>query len=159
MQWMAGADPEPLWADGDRDLLNNDRKGRTQRQTMALKDVAYRLHARMHPWPSKAIKLPALESQFHRRAAYGKCFYQPYLGCREFPAFFELANDGSPPPCRLDSDLGWMLYDVFDLSRPGGSEDAPAVSLFHAVVNGGMMEVPPYSSDLVVKPEKGGTSC
>ncbi len=44
-----------------------------------------------------------------------------------------------------------MLYDVFDLSRPGSKENAPAISLFRAVVRGGVMEVPHYTSPDVLK--------
>lgn len=44
-KWMSGAEtPEPLWADSD-DVTT----GRTQRQTMALKNVRYRLTARVIP--------------------------------------------------------------------------------------------------------------
>ena len=93
--WMSGKqEPEPIWADGDRDLLGTDEKGRTQRQTMALKDVRYRLHAEIRPWPGFENRQTALEAQFRRRAERGKCFYQPFLGCREFPAFFRLAEPG-----------------------------------------------------------------
>jgi len=153
--WMNDASaPEPIWADGDRDLLGTDEKGRTQRQTLALKDVRYRLHAEIRPWPGHESKQAALEAQFRRRAAHGKCFHQPYLGCREFPAYFELVSDGSPPhlpPVALDQDLGFMLYDVFDLSRPGAAHDAPAVSLFRAELRGGVLRVPDYSSPEVLK--------
>ena len=148
-RWARGLEaPEPLWADG-----TGDEKGRTQRQTMALRDVRYRLHATIRPWPEFEAHLTALEAQFRRRAQAGKCFYQPYLGCREFAAFFELreANDGGPPPAAWSSDLGLMVYDVFDLSQRGGPEDKPAISLFRARVDQGVMEVPPYEDPAVVK--------
>ncbi len=62
--WMtAKQEPEPIWADGDRDLLGTDEKGRTQRQTMALKDVRYRLHAEIRPWPGNEARQAALEAQ------------------------------------------------------------------------------------------------
>src|SRR4029079_14773584 len=78
--WIAGKrEPEPIWADGDRDLVGTDEKGRTQRQTMALKNVRYRLHAEIRPWPEHRAKLPGLEAQFRRRADRRKCFYQPFL--------------------------------------------------------------------------------
>jgi CRISPR-associated protein Cas5d len=151
--WMSGKrDPEPIWADGDRELLGTDEKGRTQRQTMALKEVRYRLHAEIRPWPGFENRQTALEAQFRRRAERGKCFYQPYFGVREFPAFFELVEGGTPSePCALDLDLGLMLYDVFDLSRPGTSTDRPAVSLFRAEVRGGVLDVPDYASPDVFK--------
>lgn len=151
--WMNGKrEPEPIWADGDRELLGTDEKGRTQRQTMALKDVRYRLHAEIRPWPGFENRQTALEAQFRRRAERGKCFYQPFLGVREFPAFFRLVEDGAPSePFALDLDLGLMLYDVFDLSRPGKSSDAPAVSLFRARLQNGVLEVPDYASPDVIK--------
>jgi CRISPR-associated protein Cas5d len=154
--WMAGRrEVEPLWADGDREMLGTDERGRTQRQTMALKNVRYRLHAEIRPWPEHRGRQSALEAQFRRRAGRGKCFYQPYFGCREFPAWFRLvetdAESADPPPVPLDLDLGWMLYDVFDLSRPGTSADAPAVSLFYATIRDGVLQIPEYDSVQVVK--------
>jgi len=153
-KWMAGkAPPQPILADADRDATGADTKGRTQRQTMALKDVAYLLHAEIRPWPGFEDRQQAFEAQFRRRAAGGKCFYQPYLGCREFPAYFELMEVGAPLPEAepLEMDLGLMLYDVFDLSRPGSSSDAPAISLFHARLHGGVLQVPEYHSPRVFK--------
>ena len=151
--WIAGKhDPEPIWADGDRALLGTDEKGRTQRQTMALKNVRYRLHAEIRPWPDFVARQTALEAQFLRRAERGKCFYQPFLGCREFPAYFKLVEPRSEPhPVPLDLDLGFMLYDVFDLSRPGTAHDGPAVSLFRAALRGGVLRVPEYASAEVLK--------
>jgi len=152
--WMSGKrEPEPLWADGDRDLLGNDMKGRTQRQTMALKDVRYRLHAHVSPWPGFEDRLQAFEAQFRRRAAKGKCIYQPYFGCREFPAYFELVEPDAPPAqtVALDADLGLMLYDVFDLSRPGTNQSKPSISLFRAKVENGVLVVPEYGSPEVIK--------
>lgn len=156
LSWIAGRkDPEPIWADGDRDLLGTDEKGRTQRQTMALKSVRYRLHAWIHPWPGKEDKLTSLEAQFRRRASHGKCFYQPYLGCREFPGYFRFLDGADswlePKPHAFDLDVGFMLYDVFDLSRPGSNGDTPAISLFEAKIKSGVLEVPPYGSSDVLK--------
>ena len=152
--WMAGkAEPEPLWADGDRELLGTDEKGRTQRQTMALKNVRYRLTAEIRPWPGFESQLHAFNEQFRRRARQGKCFFQPYLGCREFPAYFSLVDDEAPTtaPAPVELDLGWMLYDVFDLSRPGKHDDHPAVSLFQAKVEAGVLEIPVFESPAVFK--------
>lgn len=159
--WMGGkAEPEPLWADGDRELLGTDEKGRTQRQTMALKNVRYRLSAEIRPWPGFEAQLPGFNEQFRRRARHGKCFFQPYFGCREFPAYFTLVDDESATvlaaPAPVELELGWMLYDVFDLSRPGKSDDRPAVSLFQASVKAGVLEVPAFESPEVVKAGAGG---
>ena len=150
-KWMSGEKaPEPLWADGD-----DETTGRTQRQTMALKNVRYRLSARIeHKQGQDWGKLNAC---FQRRARAGKCFQQPYFGCREFPAFFEYLEDpASSPvtPARLDQHLGFMLYDVFDLRKEVVSDkDKPFITLFDAALIGGVLNVPPFESDAVKKPE------
>jgi CRISPR-associated protein Cas5d len=153
-KWVRGLkQPEPIWADGTRDTLGTDMRGRTQRQTMALKDVHYRLHAQIRPWNSLEARIPGMEAQFRRRAAHGKCIYQPYFGCREFPAYFELVEPGGSGrrPIAVDMDLGLMLYDVFDLAQPQGPDAKPCISLFHARVLAGVLEVPNYESDQVLK--------
>jgi CRISPR-associated protein Cas5d len=152
--WMSGREPpKPIWADGTRDALGTDMKGRTQRQTMALKNVRYRLHAQIRPWPGFEDRLQGMEAQFRRRATQGKCIYQPYFGCREFPAYFELVEPFAEPPTALalNMNIGLMLYDVFDLSRPGSSESSPSISLFQAQVRNGVMQVPEYEDDHVLK--------
>jgi CRISPR-associated protein Cas5d len=150
--WMEGKkEPEPIYADGDRALLGSDEKGRTQRQTMALRDVRYRLHGEIRPWPDFEDRQAALSAQFKRRVASGKCFHQPYFGCREFPAYFAPVEEGSGEPIDVDIDVGFMLYDVFDLSKPGNAYSRPAISLFQAEVRQGVLEVPAYESMAVLK--------
>ncbi|WP_295389642.1 type I-C CRISPR-associated protein Cas5c [uncultured Thiodictyon sp.] len=152
-KWMKGtATPEPLWADGS----DGDQKGRTQRQTMALKHVRYRLTARIVPKSAFRTDQNAMNSQFQRRARAGKCFQQPYFGCREFPAFFEYVEDpgaATQPPVALDQHLGLMLYDIFDLNREAVKDGDPSyISLFDATLHSGVLEVPPFDSPAVKKP-------
>lgn len=154
-KWMRGAaEPSPLWADGDKALTGSDERGRTQRQTMALRGPRYRLCASIRPWPGCESQRAAFDAQFRRRAAQGKCFHQPYFGCREFPAYFRLVDDAlaaRPSPIDLDLEVGLMLYDVFDLSRPSGSAEAPAISLFPARVRRGVLRVPDYDAPEVLR--------
>ncbi len=157
--WASGkTEPEPILADGTMDILGTDQKGRTQRQTMALRNVHYRLHAEIRPWPGYEDKLNGMEAQFRRRAGNGKCICQPYFGCREFPAFFELAGPESirEKPVPLNMEIGLMLYDVFDLSKPGRNVDEPRISLFRAKVVNGVMEIPEYENDAEVIKVDGG---
>lgn len=154
-KWMDRREtPEPLWADGGKDELGTDQKGRTQRQTMALKNVRYRLTAKIAPKTAFAADWGKMNSQFQRRARAGKCFQQPYFGCREFPAFFEYLENPPPAAAALfDQHLGFMLYDVFDLGKEVVSEnDKPFISLFDAHVRNGVLEVPTFASDAVRKP-------
>jgi CRISPR-associated protein Cas5d len=77
---------------------------------------------------------------FQRRARKGQCFNQPYLGCREFSAYFELVDDlqaaaaNEPPIPGGPTDLGWMLYDIdfADGMKPG---------FFRAVMNNGVIDL------------------
>ena len=157
--WMEGTDiPEPLWADGDRESLGTDQKGRTQRQTMALQDVRYRIHAHMR-FREEPRDIREPDEQFARRARTGKCFYQPFFGCREFPAYFDPVDESSPArmpigPDRVD--LGWMLYDVFDLSKANEPTAKPRISVFHACMRRGVIEIPPYESSEVNKAQEDG---
>ncbi len=151
-KWMSGREqPEPLWADGD-----DETAGRTQRQTMALKDVRYRLTAEIVAKPGFHSDRNKFDACFERRARQGKCFQQPYFGCREFPAFFEyLPNPGAAPasPAPFDQHLGWMLYDVFDLDKERvKTDETPFISLFEARVVKGVLDVPPFGSEAVRKP-------
>ncbi len=152
-KWMAGAQPEPLWADGDEEST-----GRTQRQTMALKNVRYRLTARIEARAAFRADMAKFNASFERRARQGKCFQQPYLGCREFPAYFEYHANDAPlaSPIALDQHLGFMLYDVFDLAAQETSDGAaPFISMFDCTLRGGVVDVPPFDSDSVRKPGRG----
>jgi len=150
-KWMSGKEaPEPLWADGD-----DETTGRTQRQTVALKNVRYRLTARIEPRATHRHELAKLNAVFVRRAKHGKCFQQPYFGCREFPAFFEYVDAETPMSVAapLNQQLGWMLYDVFDLENEApGLEGTPFISVFDASVKDGVLDIPHFCSDTVRKP-------
>lgn len=157
LQWTTGdVQPQPILADADADITGSDAKGRTQRQTMALKDVHYRIHAEIRPWEGFENELPALEAQFQRRARRGQAFYQSYLGCREFPANFALCEEDEqePQPFPLDMNVGWMLYDVFDLSRRGDANAPPFISLFEARIVAGVMDIPEFDDPAVRKPPR-----
>lgn len=150
-KWVSGKEqPQPLWADSD-----DETTGRTQRQTMALKNVRYRLTARIEPRATHKHEVGKLNACFLRRARHGKCFQQPYFGCREFPAFFEYIEPGSPmvTSVSLDQHLGWMLYDVFDLDNEApGLDGKPFISVFDASIKNGVLEVPEFGSPAVRKP-------
>ncbi len=158
--------PEPLFADEDR----------TQRNTLALRDVEYVIEASMHLTPLAGLprRKPANDedngddtpvkylAMFQRRAEKGQCFAQPCFGCREFPAHFELAdaaamqvNTGTNP----DTDLGLMLYDVFNLDvpkdQPPGKVEKPQprITFFPARLKDGVLNVPDWSE---MKKQLGG---
>lgn len=136
----------PIYTDEDR----------TQRQTVALRDVRYRIAASIVPRETFSGTAEQLYRQALRRIRSGKVFAQPSLGLREFVAYFE-ESDGARAPIPADMDAGLMVYDVFDLYDYEVRKKArPQLSLFHAVMKQGVIQVPPYDSPEVLK---GGTLC
>lgn len=148
---MNGAEGPLIIADATKEMTGGDTAGRTQRQTMALYDVRYRITAHIHPRTGFESKLADFEKQAERRISHGKCFCQPCFGCREFPAFFSLADTVA---CPIDEsmDIGYMVYDTFDLDAVVKDEGKAFVSLFKAELVHGVLDIPPWGSDLVLKP-------
>ena len=141
-----GRKPEPMLVEDDR----------TQRQTVALRDVRYRITADIIPQKEYKGTLEQLYKQAERRIHNGKCFFQPSLGLREFVCYFDEATDVEP--VNESMDIGFMLYDVFDLHKYEVTKTTePFVSLFHAVLENGVMIVPDFDSSEVLKPERGKT--
>lgn len=130
---------------------NGKKIHRTQRQTQALKDVRYRISAVICKQPSFEGSVEQLYEQAYRRIRCGKTFFQPSLGLREFVCYFE-ESDGTRKPIDESRDLGLMVYDVFDLHDCSVTKKAkPRLSLYHAVMEHGVINVPPYDSDEVLK--------
>lgn len=138
----------------DRPVYTDDE--RTQRQTLALKDVRYRITAVIIPRMAFAGQEKRLYAQALRRIRGGKCFLQPAFGLREFVAYFE-ESDGRRAPIAQDLDAGFMVYDIFDQKDSSvHKKTATALSLFHAVMRQGVIDVPAYDSPEVLK---GGATC
>ena len=99
----------------DEAFYIDTNKARQQKNSMVLKDVEYVInaHFEMTKYAGDTDDEKKHYNIFLRRARNGECFYQPYLGCREFSCNFELLeNDNSINPINETKDLGWMLYDI-----------------------------------------------
>ena len=135
------------------DLTGGGNKGRTQRQTVALKNVKYRVYAQIRKRDDFKGTERQLYEQALRRIRRGQCYYQPSLGLREFAAYFE-EGTGQAVPIDMDLDMGYMLYDVFDLHKWQVTKKAePHVTLFRAKLEKGVMMVPNFDSPDVLRPE------
>lgn len=88
---------------------------RQQRAALLLRDVEYVIEAHFEYTSAEDRNDGKHLDMFNRRAKKGQCFHRPYLGCREFAAFFEPV-EGEIPASSLSGeeprDLGWMLYDL-----------------------------------------------
>ena len=120
---------------------------RTQRHTLALRDVAYVIDADLIPTGRGAADHPAKHRDiFRRRVARGQCFHRPYLGCREFAASFA-EPDGSEQPIDRTDALGRMLFDL-------RYEPGRAVPLFfNAELASGVLHIPNALYDRLASPE------
>jgi len=177
--WMTGEGPvEHLLADlkgrerEDREVKKQlkqqnpllvQEENCTQRNMLALADVAYNIFARIVLRPDKARLRPRFgrlrpidnirkyQAVFTRRVAKGQCFHRPSLGCRELYAHFgetqQLAYDdlGEPIPSEplrsygvgeAGEPLGRMLYDI--AYKPDGTRIN--ATFFDAVVKQGTLE-------------------
>lgn len=90
---------------------------RQQRAMLALRDVAYGIEAHFEMTSKAGPQDNAGKhmDMFTRRAKTGQCFHRPAMGVREFPAWFEWAEDFPAtrlPESEQSRDLGWMLYDI-----------------------------------------------
>ena len=117
---------------------------RMQRSTLYLRDVRYLIDAHFS-LTECAGKDDTPEKHYNivlRRLRKGQHFMQPALGCREFPAWVTLLEDGDEPPCdgfyaaTEERDLGFMLYDL-DFSN----SESPVPSFYRAVMRHGVIDV------------------
>jgi len=145
----------PLYIEGDL---------RQQRNTLLLKDVCYRIWAklmyiRVADRPKKAFEkhTPGADENpmkyyrmFERRASMGQCFCQPYLGTREFSASFKLVDpekDILKAPIPDSRDFGFMLYDMdYEID-----ETDPKAMFYRAKMDHGVIIVPSKISKEVLR--------
>jgi CRISPR-associated protein Cas5d len=124
---------------------------RTQRNTLALRYVAYLIHA--SPLLTAKANRPTTKrldddepagpntvakyvGMFQRRVEKGQCFHRPYLGCREFACNFG-PTDGTEQPVDWTETLGLMLYDIRFGSDYAAEGNLPG--FFEAKVNKGVL--------------------
>jgi CRISPR-associated protein Cas5d len=128
-------------------------QNRTQRNTLMLHHVAYRIDAspvltsranlpRQKPedeedhGPDSPIKYAEM---FKRRVRKGQCFHRPYLGCREFAAMFAEPTSQDEVLTDWTEALGMMLYDIaFGPSgnRPGFFDARVSNGVLHCDTDG-----------------------
>jgi CRISPR-associated protein Cas5d len=111
---------------------------RTQRHALALRDVDYLILASPVLKPGVPYDVAKYRDQFRRRVADGRCFATPYLGCREFSAFFG-PSTGEEQPIDWTEELGPMLLDI-DYATNGSGRGVPR--FFDARLEGGILRVP-----------------
>ncbi|WP_028478992.1 type I-C CRISPR-associated protein Cas5c [Nocardia sp. CNY236] len=118
---------------------------RDQRNTVGLRDVAYRIYAQIRLRSHATATEMAYRDQLRRRVDRGACYSQPFLGTREFSARFGKATSAEPISGRRDKDkdLGVMLHSI--AYGPDGGE---TYRWFLARLTDGVLHVPPRGMEL-----------
>lgn len=122
---------------------------RQQRAATILRDVAYIIEAHfilLNPADKNESEGKHLDI-FFRRARRGQYFHAPYLGTREFPAYFKLIEENEPDmvvsgPLCGEHDLGYMLHDI-------AFTDNKTPLFFRAKMINGIIAVPAITSEKV----------
>ena len=161
VKWTAIRRNEVGAVAGKSPIYIEDR--RQQKNSLMLKDVRYRIYAKLvfipvkdRPKEAFAIHQPNNDENpmkyyqmFERRASQGQCFTQPYLGCREFAANWKYVEDTGnlTKPLAEDRDLGIMLYDMDFESNP----QKPDAMFYRAKMVQGVITVPDRDSKEVMR--------
>ena len=141
-------------------------KNRQQKNTLCLKDVRYRIWAKLEFIPVRKRKGEQLSlfdetahpdenpakynAMFERRASKGQCFNQPYLGTRECSCSFRLVNPEAEEldaPISENRNLGIMLYDM-DFEQ--NLKNPPAM-FYRAQMENGVINVPLKNSEEILR--------
>ena len=160
----AVASKKPIYID---EVDNKGKlKNRQQKNTLCLKDVRYRIWAKLEFIPVRKRKGEQLSlfdetahpdenpakynAMFERRASKGQCFNQPYLGTRECSCSFRLVNPEAEEldaPISENRNLGIMLYDM-DFEQ--NLKNPPAM-FYRAKMENGVINVPSKNSEEVLR--------
>src|SRR5699024_6496830 len=120
-----------------RDAVSDDMRRRSH--SLIVKDVGYVVEADIVLASDSPHSIKKYEAMFNRRLEKGQCFYQPYLGTREFSARFEAPN-GDEEPIEWTDELGSMFFDFKYPEK--GMMAIPY--FFNAHIKNGILEVPEY---------------
>ena len=100
---------------GNRRMLYIDASQQiAQRAATVLQDVHYVIeaHFEMTDRAAPSDNPGKFQDIIRRRMERGQCYLTPYLGCREFPAYFRKWPGGPIPTIHETRELGLMLYDL-----------------------------------------------
>jgi CRISPR-associated protein Cas5d len=127
----------------EKPIVIEQKKQRQQRASLILKDVAYVITAEIVLKDGISNIVGYIE-QFERKLKNGQCHHTPYLGTREFAAWFESATGKEEPDEPIkEFPLGQILFDTayrenderkeIDFHRHKGEEKRIARGYAHAL--------------------------
>lgn len=111
-----------------------------QRAALVLKDVHYviQAHFDITRQANETDNPGKFQDILKRRLQKGQCFHTPYLGVREFPAYFRIWDKKAKVTTAYkgEKDLGYMLYDM-DYQGESGIEPM----FFRAILQDGKLDL------------------
>ena len=113
-----------------------------QRTSSILRDVDYVIEGHIVPDFSKGVK-PKVDKAMEiltRRAKHGQSYRTPYLGCREFAAYFEWVEPKDIPKGVFDG-TGEIDYGIMRHSSVFKENGRVQPRWFHAVMKDGVIDV------------------
>ncbi len=126
-------DPKPFYI--------QEKGVRACRTTTLLRDVEYYIEAYVvSDNPKKHYEI------FNNRASIGGFYHRPCFGSRQYFANFDLVDfiPKAPESFSGKRNLGRMFYG-FDYA-PVGVDAPPVPKFFHAIMEDGVINVPPFNS-------------
>lgn len=131
-----------------RGIRYDAAEDRDQRNTVALRDVRYRIHAQVATAVQEESPEERYRHQLRKRVERGACFSQPFLGCREFTAGFGPVDAAYEVQRDCTQELGLMLHSIAYTS------EGERYRWFRASLVAGAMDVPiaPLADGAVTMP-------
>lgn len=132
----------------DRRFHYDAAEDRDQRNTVALRDVRYRIHAQVVTASQEHSPEEKYRQQLRKRVKRGACFSQPFFGCREFTAQFGPIDPRYEVQRECNQELGVMLHSITY------TPDGERYRWFRASLVEGAMTVPlaPLPDEAVAMP-------
>lgn len=146
---VSGSSVKSVMKSGKGEIYIATSESIQQRAAMVLKEVRYVIEAHFDMTDNAAASDNPGKFQdiMKRRLERGQFYSMPYMGTREFPAYFKPC--GAIPECpdelKGTRDLGWMLLDMDYTDR---SDIQPR--FFRATMTDGVIDVPEFDSAEVV---------
>lgn len=138
---ISGNNVKKVMNNGNKDMLYLSASDSIQqRAALVLKNVRYivKAHFDITSKANETDNPGKFQDILKRRLQRGQCYHTPYLGVREFPAFFRIWDNKEKVPTAYkgEKDLGYMLYDM-DYQGENGIEPM----FFHAVLQDGKLDL------------------
>lgn len=138
---------------GEGDACLYAKESISQRASLILKDVSYGVAAHFELTDEKGEETSEekVYAILSRRLKKGQFFSQPFLGCREFPACVEWAEELPESALDYTADLGYMLYDLqYEKGKNGSPTDRADPRFYRPRIERGVIDVRRWAKETLL---------